>query len=55
MNWISSVGAIAELILEILAALRKREVHALGEELKNAKTPEDKQAVAARIAAHLYN
>lgn len=55
MSWISVIGAIAELILELIAQFKKKEVQDLGIQLKNAKTVAEKQAVARAISEHFYS
>ena len=54
MSWLTSLGAIAELIIQIIAIFKKAEVRQLGVDLKNAKTVADKQAIARRISEHFY-
>lgn len=55
MGWLTSIGAIAELVLQVVAIFKKREVQALGEQLRNAKTVDEKQKAAQAISAHLYS
>lgn len=54
MAWLTNLGTIASLILEVLRLIKKEQAHSLIEELKNAKTSEEKKAVAIRLSSHLY-
>ncbi len=54
MSWLTNLGALASLIIEILKLIKKEEAKSLVTELKNAETSDEKRAVAQRLSAHLY-
>ncbi len=51
---IKTILAIAKLILALLEAMKDREVRAIANEARAAKTPEEKRAAAAKIADAMY-
>lgn len=55
MSWLPKLTVLAELILEILKVIRKNEAASVVQELKDAKTSDEKRAAAAKISAHLYS
>lgn len=54
MGWLSGLGTLAELIMEIMKLFQKKHAQDLVMELKNAKTPEEKQKAASLISLELY-
>lgn len=54
MGWLSSLGTLAGLIMQIIKLFQKKHAEDLVMELKNAKTPEEKQQAASRISLELY-
>lgn len=54
MGWIGNIGAIASLILEIIKLFKSSKADHLFTELKNAKSPEEKQLSAIDISSRLY-
>jgi hypothetical protein len=55
MAWLGQVAAIASLISEILKLFKKKHTASIVQDLKNAKTKEEKQAAGNRLSAELYN
>jgi hypothetical protein len=48
------VQVVVPLIVQILRAMKDREVRQIGEELRGAKTPEQKRDAARKITDYLY-
>lgn len=53
--WWANIGPILSLILELVKLIQKEQAKSLIQELKNAKTPEEKKAVAVRLSRHMYD
>lgn len=45
---------VVPLIVQILRAMKEKEVRQIGEELRGAKTPEQKRDAARKITDYLY-
>lgn len=48
------IALVWPIIQEVLKALRDSEVRAVANQLKQAKTPEEKRDAARKIADHIY-